>query len=214
MPVGMPLDTFRGILMHRRGVKQKGKGFGKMMTYPATLCFRSTGTGAVSTFYAPVISLTPQNISLVTEAQQWGALFDEARCTKIDVYCRIEAVNGNGAWGFAYDPANSSAYTSVVGILLSDQHVCPVALNASTATSSAMQVTSATGYKKLKVRVPPVAPTASSGAPNESVGNNWFATSDQSANVGFIKLAVDGFGGLAPVYDVMVKFYMEYRSRS
>jgi hypothetical protein len=201
------------MMMNRKKAGKSGK-HAKQQVYKCNTCFRSVASGGAGAFYAPVIPLQPNNASVVTEASQFAVLFDEGRCVGFTVHARVEGVNSNGAWAYCYDPANSGPYTSVVGVLLAQQHAGPISYNASTATSSGVVAVNGTGYITKRFRVYGNTPTAGASAVSEAVGNNWFSTSDSSASVGYLKIAADAFTGLTAMSDVMVVYHMEYRSRS
>jgi hypothetical protein len=117
------------------------------------------------------------------------------------------------AYAWAYDPANSGAFASVVGVLLTTQHVGPFALN--NYTESGPLVENKSGYMKRVVKVPnPILPTAGASTANENVGSGWFATSDVSAVCGYWKGFVDGATSTVTGVDIFVIYDLEYRSRT
>jgi len=196
----------------KSGVK-KGKGKGRLESYRCKTFVRDQSSGSSATLYAPVLVLQP-NATSVTEATNFAALFDEARCLGVTVYGRVEGINANGAWAFAFDPGNSSGYASVGGVLLATQNSGPMAFNASTSTSLAPVVVSPTGYVKKHFKTFAAMPTAGASVPNEIVGNGWFACSDVNAVVGYVKICVDAFTAMTPMVDFFLIYHMEYRSRT
>jgi len=82
------------------------------------------------------------------------------------------------------------------------------------ASSVAVTAENSDGFKRLDVRVPPVASTAGAAAPSENVGSDWFALSDTAANVGYLKYAIDVVSGQAMSHDTFIVYHMEYRSRT
>jgi hypothetical protein len=118
--------------------------------------------------------------------------------------------SATAAWAAVYDPANSGAYASVVGTLVSQKHLGPVAVNDNNA---AIFVETASGFRLMSVSVPPVAPTAGTPVTNEGVGSNWFACSDTAAVAGYFKWAIDGTAS-TPTAEVFIVYHMEYRMRS
>jgi hypothetical protein len=188
---------------------------GALKPYRVDTAIRFGSSGSSATFYAPVIAQLP-NSSSVTEAVQFATLFDEARCIGITAHARVDgtAAIGSGSWALVYDPgANSGAYTSVVGTMVSRQHIGPIAYNQTAATIQAATMTK-TGYHSIKVRPMRTNPTAGASAVSEGVGNDWFSTSDVAANVGYFKFACDAVTGQAVTVDLIVVYHMEYRSRT
>jgi len=192
---------------------RSGKKKGVAKPYKVNTAVRFTTTGSSGTFYAPVISLLP-NASSVTEATQFAALFDEARCTGVSVHTRAEGIQANGAWAFAFDPVNAGAYSSTVGILVASQKMGPFAYVSSTATSLGIVPVNATGYIKKYFKTLPSLPTNGASSADENVGNGWFACSDTGALVGFVKFACDAFSGATLTLDTFIVYHMEYRSRT
>jgi len=196
-----------------KGGAKKGKGKGRLESYRCKTFVRDQSSGTVNTLYAPVLTLQP-NATSVTEASNFAALFDEARCLGVTVYGRVEGINANGAWAYAFDPANSSGYASVGGVLLASQKAGPFAFNASTATSLAQLNVGSTGYVQKHFKTMAALPTAGTSAPNEIVGNGWFACSDTNVIVGYVKICIDAFTGMTPMVDFFLVYHMEYRSRT
>jgi len=196
--------------------KNRGKkGGGGIQSFRTRLCQRFNGTGSSATFYAPVVVLAP-NGSGVTEAANFASLFDTARCNGVDIYVKpssTAAILNMGAWGFAFDPANNGAYASVVGLMIADQRVGPMAFS-ETASNVAPLVMSPTGYIHKHFRTMRQSPTAGAVGPSELVGSEWFACSDTGAVAGFIKMAFDAVTGQSVSYDMFVVYHMEYKSRT
>jgi len=207
------LVAMRSVMARRQ---RGGKGKSGQIFRPKT-CFRSMSAGPSGSAWFPVINLQPNNTSIVTEATQWAALFDEARCIGFDVYARIygsaSTTLTSGAWAFVYDVCNASAYTSVVGTLISEQVCGPTAFNVAV-SDVAVNVENRSGYVHKKFMCRPMNPTAGAGTANENVGNDWFGTSDQNATVGYLKFAADAQAASALALDAMIVYHMEYRSRS
>jgi hypothetical protein len=177
---------------------------------------RYTVSGTSGTAFYPVATLLP-NATSVTEATQLAALFDEGRCVGVTAHAAVDgAFSGGtgGAWALVFDPANSGAYTSVVGALVAGQHLGPVQYNNSGShTTTSM---SKTGYMTKKFKTLAAAPTAALGTASEVVGSNWFGCLDTSVISGYLKFACDANpGGSGAVnVDLFIIYHMEYRSRT
>jgi hypothetical protein len=180
-----------------------------------TVARYATGTSATSTFFAPVETLQPNGTG-TTESVALSSLFDEMRTTSVDVYTRVQSGTTAliaAAWGVAFDPANSAAYTSVAGTLLAAQHIGPIAIGEGN-TAGAVMAMNPTGFIHRRFKTMAAAPTAAASAANETVGGNWFATSDNAAVVGYVKFAIDAISGQSSTADLFVVFNTEYRSRT
>jgi len=190
-----------------------GRGRNRRDSVKVKIPIRIQSTGSTNTFYAPVYPLVP-NSTGVTEATNWAALYDMARCTEIELHCRVYG-NGTGStdvtWGVVYDPANNGAYASVVGTLISTNHIGPIAIND---PNGGIQTVNASGFKQMTVKVPSVASTAGASTANETVGSDWFACSDTNVVCGYLKWAVDAAGGIAYVTEAFVVYHMEYKMRT
>jgi len=213
--VGSAGSVMRMMMGRGKGKGKTGKK-GPKSVFKFNTAIRTSAAGSSGTFDGQIFNLTPNGTG-VTEAVGLAALFDEARCTGITFHCKvsgvISATPNNAAWAVAYDSANAGAYASTVGVLVSAQHMGPIAINNSP-TSGSVFAESKTGYQKFSVKVPPNAPTAGAGAANESVGSNWFPTQDLTANVGFLKWAVDGVSSVTYTVEAFIVYHMEYRMRT
>jgi len=197
--------------------KGSKKGAGQGLTpFKTNLVGRFTGVGTANTNYAPVDILQPNSATTVTEAPQFAALFDEWRCTGVTTYVRVFVNTGTittppVAWGMAFDIANSGAYASVAGTMLSPQRLGPIAF---TKNDGGMQVHGETGFLQKSFRVPNGLPSTVVSS-QAAIGRNWTATSDTTSVVGYIKFCIDALGsGVIAEYDMFVLYHMEYRSRT
>jgi len=214
--VGLTLSTntlysFARSIMLASGMHSTDKPF------RTNLSIRVNGSGTANTFYAPVLNLQP-NSSSVTEATNFAALFDLARCRGVTFLTRAAgsaAITNMSSWGVVYDPGNSGAYTSVVGILVAahKHRLGPIAFNEA-ASNVSVSVTNMTGYKTLNIDTTPSVPTAGAAAVSEGVGGSWFALSDTSASVGYLKYAIDGETTNAVSHDTFIIYHMEYAFRT
>jgi len=195
--------------------KKGGKG-GKWSYRPfcTDIAERTTLTSATGTAYFPVKILQP-NSSAVTEASVFNGIFDEQRCKGITIHVRCSAattVTGvEGAWAVVFDVANSGAYSSVVGTVLTGQKLGPVALSLGSGTNSFTKTGFITHRFKTLNTLPPT------GANQELVGGGWFASLDTNGggpNVGFLKYAVDAVTGATATFDTFIVYHMEYRERT
>jgi len=185
--------------------------------YRIDLAVRVTGSGTANTFYAPVLNLQP-NSSSVTEATNFAALFDLARCRAITFKVRAAgsvAITNMSSWAAVYDPGNSGAYTSVVGTLVAAKkhRLGPIAFNEA-ASNVSVSVVNSTGYKTFAIDTTPIVATAGAAAVSEGVSGSWFACSDTSASVGYLKYAIDGETTNAVSHDTFIIYHMEYAFRT
>jgi len=188
----------------------------RSQVYQFSTATRYTTSGTSGSAFYPVATLLP-NATSVTEATQLAAIFDEGRCRGITVHAAVDgAYTGGtaGAWALVFDPSNSGPYTSVVGALVSGQHIGPVQYN-NPGSHSTTSMTK-TGYMVKEFKTLSVAPTAALGTASEVVGSNWFGTLDTSVICGYLKFACDANpGGSGAVnVDLFIIYHMEYRSRT
>jgi len=185
-------------------------------SYKTNVAIRSQVNTSSGAFYGGVITLQP-NSTGVTEATQFAALFDQARCNGVSVCARVtgNSTTAAAAWAMAFDPSNAGAYTSTVGIMVAKQHLGPVGFNdyGSATTTVATTATTVTGYQKKHFKTMKTLPSTGASA-GEVVGNGWFATSDVNATVGYLKWAIDAVAGSFFGTDVFITYHMEYRSRT
>jgi hypothetical protein len=191
----------------------RGKG---SRSYRFNTATRYTTSGTSGAAFYPVATLLP-NATSVTEATQLAALFDEGRCTGVTAHVAVDGAftgGSGGAWALVFDPANSGAYTSVVGALVAGQHLGPVQYNNS--GSHTTMSFSKTGYMTKTFKCLAAAPTAALGTASEVVGSNWFGCLDTSVISGYLKFACDANpGGSGAVnVDLFIIYHMEYRSRT
>lgn len=182
--------------------------------YRTTTAIRFGSTGSAATLFAPAYALTP-NSTGVTEATTFATLFDEARCVGIEAYVSVNGTGalGSGSWAVAFDPGNSGAYASVVGVLVAQQHVGPILYNRPSGDLGPT-VINRSGFYPIKIKTLRSSPTAGASPASESVGNDWFLTSDVSANCGYLKFCCDAVTGEAVAAVAFVLYHMEYRSRT
>jgi hypothetical protein len=209
------LEAFHAAMAHLKVAGNKGHG-GKGSTFRVTTAQRVSGTGSSNAFYGQVIVLQPTSTA-VTEASNFAVLFDECRCTGVTLHFRVLGKGSfplptpGAAWALAYDPANSGAYVSVIGVLVAKKYMGPVAFTPNNDAST--QAFTKTGYFSIKIKIPvPVAPTAGSPV---VVGSAWLSTSDVTSVVGYVKYAIDALGAstLAET-DTFIQYHMEYRQRT
>jgi len=209
-------SVMRMMMGKGKGSKKGSKKMGPKSVYKFNTAIRVMTSGSSNTFYNVVDQLNPNGTG-VTEAVGLAALFDEARCVAVTAHLKISGViaasPNTAAWAVVYDSANAGAYSSVIGALISAQHIGPIAINNSPNSGSAF-VETKTGYQKFHFKVPPNMPTAGSGVASESVGSNWFSTQDVNANIGFLKWAVDATSSVTYTVDAMIVYHMEYRMRT
>jgi hypothetical protein len=210
-------EQMRAAMHHLRSSGGGGKGSKSKQVYRTRLAVRTVQTGSSNAFLGGVFALAPMSTS-VTEATAFATLFDEWRCTSVTTHSRILAKGTfptptlGAAWIVVYDPANSGAYSSVVGGLVARQHYGPVAFAPD--NDAATQSFTKSGYHTFRAKVPvPVAPTASS-AP-QPVGCSWVGTFDQTSIVGYLKCGADALGASTQAeWDLFVVYDMEFRSRT
>jgi len=191
-------------------LKKGGKGKWNYRPFCTDVVERTQQTGSSGTAFFPVKTLEP-NSSGVTEASLMGSIFDEQRCVGITINVRVTASASGvveGAWAVVFDCANSGAYTSVVGTTLSGQRMGPIAMNFASGTSSFTKTGFITHRFKTLNTLPPT------GSNSELVGGGWFASIDTTAQVGFLKYAVDALSGGTATIDTFIQYHMEYRERT
>jgi hypothetical protein len=176
----------------------------------------TSASGTPNTTVAP---LHCNSSTAVTEAPQWAALFDTARCTGVTVHARTESLPDvsavqHAAWALAFDPGNAAAYPSVVGIMVTSQKIGPFSCNSGGTAISGTYSVSKSGYQVGHFKTRPMMPTAGSSPASELVGGNWFATSDTSVIAGYLKPYADSIAGVAQVVDMFIVYHMEYRNRT
>jgi hypothetical protein len=199
--------------MQGTAMRMFSKGIKKFRT---KIPIRFAGAGAANLLAANVFAIGP-TLSSVTESSIFASVFDEVRCHGFSVHARISAsttiTTPSVAWALVYDPANIGAYTSVVGTVLADQVIGPVALTRQ--LDGGLSPETQSGYVKKSFKVPSASLTPIPTAGSPCVGQAWIATSDIASLVGYLKLAVDALGaGVSAEYDIFVIFDVEYRSRT
>jgi hypothetical protein len=178
--------------------------------FRADLVERLSPAGVTATFFAPVKPLLPNNSTNVTEAAQFATLFDEQRCIGVTVHnrCAANLQVIQGAWALVFDVANSGAYTSVAGTLVTGQRMGPVSLNFGYGTVPETN----TGYHIRRFHTLNSLPPTTANP--ELVGGSWFASTDSNAVVGYLKYAADAISGGAVQFDTFIVYHMEYRERT
>jgi len=201
----------------KRTGKRGGIG-GIRKPFSANVAARFTAIGTGNTALTTVETLQPNNTSSVTEASNFSTLFDEWRCLAFTVYMRVMTNTGTvstppSAWASVYDPANAGPYTSVVGALLSTQHIGPVAMYRP--NDSGMMEFTSNGYVSKTFKVPSALPSVTISGNPAVVGRSWTATTDITSSIGYLKIYVDPLGsGVIPEWDLFVVYHMQYRSRT
>jgi hypothetical protein len=208
------LSAARLALSRRKYHRGKGSAPAEFSVRTTSRVFASSTSGSA---YSTVLALQPNAATGVSEATQWAQLFDEVKCKALTVYCRVSgavsSTHGTPAWAVAYDVGNSSSYPGVAQILMSTQHIGPIALNQLAGDSQTQSVNS-TGYHKFNIRVPPCMPTTGAPVASETVGNGWFSCTDTAAVVGWLKPFVEAEVGQVVTLDYMIVFHMVYRQRT
>jgi hypothetical protein len=192
----------------------RSKGGGQV--FRANVAIRAQVTSSANSVLNTVVHLTPNSTSN-TEASSFAALFDEWRCVAMSVKARcfdtaltIGATSATG-WGMVYDPANSGAYSFLVGMMLAKVHHAPIAFNRG---DGATQVLNGSGFEKLAIKVPRGAFAPTSLSPPD-VGVDWVSCSDTASGVGYLKFFVDAFGsGASSEIDYFIVYHNEYRMRT
>jgi len=216
--LGEYTEGVRQAMQHVKVSRGVGKGGGRRL-FAATLAIRATSTGSANTAYAPVIHLVPNSTS-VTEASQFAALFDEQRTVGVTVLARAINASYSGtvpatpatAWGMVYDPANSGAYASLVGMCVASHHRAPIAFNRG--ADGPPVVHNGTGYVKMQVKVPGGVRAPTTASPPD-VGTDWIPTTDTTSGVGYLKFYADALGsGSMCEFDYFILYHNEYRSRT
>jgi len=196
--------------------KGKTKGKKKLGAYFCKTVQRWVSVSSSGSPLTAVLTLAYNNTTNVTEAAQFGQVFDECRCVAIEVHARVTgpvgSYSGTGAWALVFDPTNSGAYASVPGAIIASQKIGPIAYTET--TSIGPQNFTATGYHHKVYKTIPAMPTAGASTPSENVGNGWVSTQDQSAVAGYLKIIADGISSVIIDGDVFVLYHMEYRSRT
>ncbi len=181
-------------------------------------CFeRVTAGSGANTILSTVSTLQPFNN---TDAKAFAALYDEGRCTLIEVLMQFTTRNSStqapaspvqkASGGFAFDPANSGVYSALEQIFEAKEHVGPFNCVQPALICGVTWVTK-TGYVKLHC-VPMANVPTSTGA---VIGSNWTSASDTSAIAGYIKPFVENLGATTEfVVDYFIKYHNEFAFRT
>jgi len=169
--------------------------------------FSASGTGGVP--YNTVHTLQPAS------AVGWSAAsgpYDSARCVGITFYSRVGTntdPSNNLHAAFAYDPGNSSSYSSVAGILTASESSGPLTVSNYINRSSPMSCNES-GFLKWSARPQKI---IESGLTADLVGSNWFPVTATNAIVGYLKPYVEA-GAQTPLLSSFVVYHMEFSYRT
>lgn len=202
--------------MLKASMTSKGLGyFKKPFKIRITAAYNDTSGANAS--LATVRNLKPG------DATEWSALsglFDEARCTGVQIHTIVTA--GAAAipsgtvvdWGCAFDPADSAAYSSVTGLLPSAHHIGPFRIWPQVPLQGVVSTYKDGQYTKWGFPLNSQ-PTLTPGISAEIVGGGWFGTGDSGVIVGFLKPYVLAAGaGVTVTISHYVTYDMEYRTRT
>lgn len=160
--------------------------------FQVLICAAYNDTSAVGTALTSVRALKPG------DATEWSALaglFDECQVTALTLHTQLTtqlAPTGAGVdWACAFDPADSTVYSSVVTILPSAWHIGPFRLwptyNPAVSLGQNMTVVQRNGsYIKWGVKLNKGS-TLNPATSAEVVGGSYFATQDSGVIVGYLK---------------------------
>jgi len=199
-------------LVHGPSMNVKGKG--KLKEYPFILPIVSTFTSGVASTQSFTQGVIPGSAG---DFNSLAGLFDEFIVDKTEVIWDLACNNSNtadihAAW--AYDPINSGAYTTVVGVLEASQHFGPVHLCNQSRNMNPLNHTPTGMWKKMVVM--PKGPEVKDPGAATVVGTGqWTSTSVATTSYGYIK----GFceapsAGLTTTIVMFLRMFCRFRSRT
>jgi len=186
-------------------------------SYKVTIVEKLSATSAANTALTTVSGLAPLN---TTEGKAFATLFDICRCTAITCRTHWRTASSTDVptgpvlhcdAAYTYDPSNSTAYGSVVGVLESSNAVGPIHLSGYGGISGGPQVINRMAFDKHWVVPKLVDP----GILTDLLDGNWVTASDTAVVVGYIKMyAEPGGAAVKTGLDHYVYYHMEYRTRT
>jgi len=175
-----------------------------------------TNTSAISgnaTAQAPVFPVQP---GAASEFASVAAMFDEYIVDAVECFFNVSTPNsqtGDVDFAVAYDPLNSGAYSSVVGVLEASQFRGPYQ-HGNTGKACTPVCMNNTGFFRWLVRLPKGAQITNPVGGTDSVGV-WVSTATTSTVFGNIKGYVTASSaGVATTMQIYMRIHCRFRQRS
>lgn len=177
------------------------------------LVAKYTMAGASNTVYNTVQALTPIGAQ---DYSSFASLYDIVRVKGFTLRAAlgVNQTSGmvSGAWGVAFDIANSGAYTSLADVMTATQMI----VTATSSPGASPQVFTPDGFRHLNVRLPEQKERITSdGSAAGGVGGGWFATSATTLSVGWLKPYIEVLGSAVSANGVLyVTYHCEFAQRT
>lgn len=201
--------------MMRQSVK-RGKSAGKIAKF--NLVISQTSTSGAAAAQAPRFDCIP---GACTEFANISALYDEFKVDAITAHVKgyVSTVGQTAGvdMAVAYDPTNTGAYGSVVGVMEAEQHLGPLALAGeigATGISGAPSAFTRTGFWVWKIKLPKGPLVHDPNVLSVSGTGDWTSTTVTTTSYGALKFYVEAAqAGTTSVVAKMI-YHCSFRIRS